>query len=350
MFTFETNLIKINAKYLQICYNIYMNTYENLNILKQAKRICLIGHIEPDPDSLASMITLKSFIQDFFHIDHIDLFAETEQLSANAKLIMENEVLNPITTTEYDTAILVDSPSIERMGKYSGYFNSACLKIVIDHHATNTFFGDVNIVETCSSTCEIIYSICKYFNYSISKSNQGKLYAGIIADTNNFTVGAIGERTFFVASKICQNINRDEIYSTFLANNSLKNMQMLALAIQNLTTYENNQIIISFISHEQAIKYNITHNDLFGIVNKLSTITNSKLVCFIEPKEVGYYVSMRAKKGYDVSLVAKNNGGGGHVGAAAFVSEKDLNEIISNILYQFTKQLKEIKINKTKLF
>ena len=326
-----------------------MNTYDKINILNQSKRVCLIGHIEPDPDALASMITLKDFIKEFFKIETIDLFAETKQLSANAKLILESEPLNP-TIIEYDTAIMVDSPSKERIGKFLSLFERAKTKIVIDHHATNMFSGDINIVEICSSTCEIVYSICNHFNHKISKTNQGKLYAGLIADTNNFSVGEISKRTFEVASNLCENINRAEIYSTFLASNSLKNMQMLAIAIQNLTTYENNQIIISYISHEQAIRYNATHNDLFGIVNELAGITNSKLVCFIEPKENKYYVSMRAKKGYDVSSVAKENGGGGHIGAAAFLTDKDLTDISSIILKLFSKQINEINIEKQKLF
>ena len=125
-------------------------------------------------------------------------------------------------------------------GEYKCMFNECLVekaknKIVIDHHATNSYSGDINIVEICSSTCEIIYNICETFNYTIPNANQGKLYAGIIADTNNFSVGEISERTFITASKLCSNINRAEIYSTFLASNSLKNMQMLALAIQNLS-------------------------------------------------------------------------------------------------------------------
>ena len=59
---------------------------------------------------------------------------------------------------------------------------------------------------------------------------------------------------------------------------------------------------------------------------------------------------MRAKKGYDVSTIAKINGGGGHVGAAAFLSHNDLTKIKDDILKQFTTQLSKTIIVKPKLF
>ena len=112
---------------------------------------------------------------------------------------------------------MMDCPNTDRLGIYKNLFLDAKLKIVIDHHATNNYDGDINIVELCSSTCEIVYNILNSFNFEISKANQGKLYAGLITDTNNFTVGKITNTTFKIASEFTDNINREEIYKAFLS-------------------------------------------------------------------------------------------------------------------------------------
>lgn len=326
-----------------------MNTYEKFNQIKNSKSVCLISHIEPDPDAISSMVVLREFLKKHFNIVTVDIFAQYSNLSDGLLAILDDLTLNP-NRNDYETAIMLDSPNTDRLGCYKELFASASNKVVIDHHATNNYDGDINIVELCSSTCEIIYSILNYFDYEIPKASQGKLYAGIITDTNNFTVGEITDKTFAIASEFTKNINRDAIYKAFLASNTLKNMQLLSLAIENLSSYEHNQIIITHITNEQAKKYNTTHDDFCGLVNKITTINSSKLVCLIEPQEESYYVSMRAKSGYDVSNIAKLNGGGGHVGAAAFTSNLTLEEIHELILNAFREELRKNKPKQTKLF
>ena len=245
---------------------------------------------------------------------------------------------------------MMDAPNSERLGIYQTMFQNAKLKVVIDHHATNKNEGKINIVEKVSSTCEIVYSILKHFNYNISASNQGKLYAGIITDTNNFTVGNITKKTFEIASEFENNINREDIYNHFLANNSFKNMQLLALAIQNAVTFDHNQIIITHITHEEAQKYKATFEDFYGIINRLATINTAKLVCFIKPNNNNYYVGMRGRKGSNVANIAKKFNGGGHIGAAAFISNQSLNEIEQLILTEFRKELKRAPKYRPKIF
>lgn len=326
-----------------------MDTYQKLNILEETKSVCLISHIEPDPDAISSMVVLREFIKKHFKITKVDVFAEATNLSDGLLEILDGVEINP-NPTDYEVAIMMDCPNTDRLGKYKNLFLNANQKIVIDHHATNNYDGDINIIEMCSSTCEIIYSILKSFDHELTKSQQGKLYAGIITDTNNFVVGEITDKTFLIASEFTNNINREAIYKAFLANNTLKNMQLLSLAIENLSSYEHNQIIITHISSEQAKKYNTTHDNFCGLINKIATINSSKLVCLIEPQDDTFYVSMRAKSDYDVSVIARKYGGGGHIGAAAFISTLSLDEIHQLILDEFRDQLTKTKTKKIKLF
>ena len=326
-----------------------MKTYEELLKINPTKPICLISHIDPDADALSSIVVFREFLINHFKVKEVDVFAETEKLAEHYLEILEQVKLNP-TPKNYDTAIILDSPNAERTGIYKQLFDCAKNKIVIDHHATNEYFGGINFVEMCSSTCEIIYSILKDFNYEINRKNQGKLYAGIITDTNNFTVGNITKRTHLIVSEIIENIKSNDIYNTFLQNTTAKQMKMLSLAINNLKYFQDNKILISHITKEEAEQYNTTFEDFANIIKELSTIEKSILVCFIYPKHNNYYVSLRAKPSFDVSSIAVKFQGGGHKGAAAYLSNKTIYEIEQEILNELTNELKSKNVETKRIF
>ena len=315
-----------------------MELYNELNKINNYKSICIIGHTSPDADAFASMVVLKNFLKSKFDIS-ADLFAECSKIQFQYRSLLGDNQIN-LEHSNYDVAFMLDSPNSDRFGCYENLFNDAKLKIVIDHHQTNLFQGDINIVEKQSSTCEIIYEILKHHNYQFTQKDKENIYAGIITDTNNFTVGNFNKKTFEIAGEIVEHIDHEEIYNHLLRNNSLKNMQLLATAIKNISAYEEGSILISHITSEEAHELNAKFDDFIGIINKLATINNSKLVCFIYPKCNDYYVSMRARHGLKVSSIAKENGGGGHDGAAAFLTSNSIEEIKENILQTFKKLLK----------
>ena len=345
---FNKNSRNLFLNFTIILYNITMK-YDDLNLISNHKNICLISHISPDTDALASMLVFRDFLISHFKISCVDMFSESESLSDNYIEMIGNLKLNK-KVKQYDVAIMMDSPNTERLGVYKNLFNQAKLKIVIDHHQTNLFEGNINIVEQQSSTCEIVYSIIKHFKHKISIRNQSKIYAGIITDTNNFTVGNFNKKTFKIASEIIDNVDHEKIYSNFLGRNTMKNMQLLSIAINNIKSFNNDNIIISHITHDEATKLNACSEDFIGIVNKISTISNSLLVCFIYPKGDNYYVSLRAKQGLKVSSLAKANGGGGHDGASAYLSNKQLQEIENNVLDSFKNLLKKHRPKPNNIF
>ena len=315
-----------------------MKQFDDINKLSNYQSVCIIGHTSPDADALASMVVFANFLKSKFNINKIDIFAECSKLQPQYISLLDNYILNP-NSSSYEVAIMMDCPNTERLGQFKPLFDNAKLKMVIDHHQTNLFQGDINIVNQQSSTCEIIYEIINEFNYILTNSDMQKIYAGIITDTNNFTVGKFNKKTFQIVSEIIDNIDHESIYNLFFRNNSLKNMQLLSTAIRNISSYQQGQIIISHITKEQAQELHVHFDDYVGIINRLATINNSKLICFIYPKHENFYVSMRARGGHKVSNIAKNYGGGGHDGAAAFLSELSIEQIEKLILDDFTNLL-----------
>lgn len=309
-----------------------MTNVDIIKSLQNSKSVCIIGHIDPDADALASMTVLKDFLINYYNIPIVDLYGQTDEIQENCKFMLDGHIINS-SVKEYDSAIVVDSPSLERIGDYSELFKEAKSTYSIDHHDTNTFFADFNIIEKAASTSEIIFKLLENFNYHFTEQNYKNIYSGIITDTNNFTTPNLTQTTFEVVSKIINKINFIEIYNNFFSNYSINSAKLYSFALKNLVSLKNNKILISFLNKKHFKKSNSTINNTTGIINKIATISGNILTCLIYPKEKEFYVSLRAKNGYNVANIAKKFGGGGHVGAAGFLTKiipKKIVKIIKN--------------------
>ncbi len=326
-----------------------MKKYDIFKTINAKKKVCLIAHVEPDTDALCSMIVMREFLMAKFGIKTIDIFAECDAVAEQDLPVLDKVTINKLPK-KYDVAIMMDSPSVARVGEYGELFSSAKQTIVIDHHTTNTMCGDVNIVENVSSTCEIVFKIVKSFKFKLNKGQLGRLYAGVIADTNNLTVGQMTPTTFSLIAQAVKVVDIKRIYNNYFLTNSLKSAQLYALAVQNLVSLDAGRILITHITHEQAENYKARHENYTGISNRLCAIKESKMICFIHPRGNEYYASMRCKEGYDVSKIAKKFGGGGHTCAAAYNSTKTLKELEKEILQEFTAQLETVKEQKISIF
>ncbi len=315
---------------------------KEIDKIKNYKSVCLIGHIHPDCDAICSMVIFREFLKSQFNIDTIDLFADTEEINPKHKVILGNLKLNP-KEKKYDVAVMIDAPNSSRLGKYEHLFDNAKYKLVIDHHATNAYQGDENIVEIISSTCEILYSILKKYKHEFTDKIYAMMYAGIITDTNNFQWGEMNAETFKIAGECFGHVDARGIFEYYLGSNSEINLKLYAIAINNIDSYADGRIAFAHVLHEDSAKLNAGTEDFLGIANRLSSIEGNQITCFIEPRGKGYNYEMRAKPGFDISNVAKYFGGGGHKGAAAFTSERPIEEMKKDLLAELSKQVKPIK-------
>ena len=227
-----------------------MNKY-NLDILNNSEKICLIAHINPDVDALVSLSVFKNFLCHKLKIKNVDVFAEYDVLPENYAPLLIDLNLNP-KIKKYDTAIMLDSPKSDRLGKFKALFDGAKKKLVIDHHKTNEFCGQTNIVEYVSSTCEILYSLLKQYKYNFTSQDCENIYAGIITDTNNLTVGEVSSATYKIIAEIYKKIDARSIYLRYFSNNSMMSMKILAKAIEKLRIYESGKIIFASLANRKA--------------------------------------------------------------------------------------------------
>ena len=109
--------------------------------------------------------------------------------------------------------------------------------INIDHHISNTRFGDINIIDIgSSSTCEMIYSIIKNMGLEINKQIAIVcIYMGIITDSGNFMYDNVTGKTHLVVAELMKtSMNTQDIIYNLYQKKSINNLRFLGHCLTNM--------------------------------------------------------------------------------------------------------------------
>lgn len=284
--------------------------------LKDANSIALISHLDPDGDNLGSLTALsKSLLNSGKNVYPI----EFDKIPENLKFLPNLDLLSDNTDININMIICLDCANYERLGKIDELFNKAKYRINIDHHQSNEFYGDVNIVKKgYSSTCELVFDLINEINLPIDKEISMSLLTGISTDTGRFLYSATTADTLAKASKLVEN-GADMMKINELIYQSKKfEAQLLENEILSKTEIYNDYVAFGVVMTDQLNKYNVEISDIDSVINTFRDTDKIKISVLIKQQtEYEYKVSFRSKGNIDVGLIAKNLGGGGHKNAAA---------------------------------
>lgn len=319
-------------------------------LLSSSKNIAIIGHINPDGDCFGSMSAVNDYILAKFDC-LVHCFAQCETIAEEFKPFAKDINFNPQPLSNYDLCICVDTADVGRLGKYMDVFYNSRTTICIDHHSTNRGFADINIINIISSNCENIYNLLRRENFEISKSTAGKLFAGIVTDTNNLSTNMVTASTYNTAMDLInKGINYHKIIKFFMGGNSMPQYKLLSTAMNGAQFYNNNTIMVMHITTEQLAAAGGTQEDLNPIINQAFCMKHAKAALLITPRNGQAHVSFRSRGDIDVSVLAQHFGGGGHKPAAAFTKSELSSEDLKFIISSLAQQINALPEEKENLF
>ncbi len=239
-----------------------------------------------------------------------------------------------------DVLIVLDASTQKRIEKVLDKVNFNTM-LNIDHHPTNTLFGELNIVdEKASSTCELLYDIFQRLELPLNKNIATNLYTGIFTDTGSFNFENTTGKTFAAAKKLVEfNISPHIIAQEIYENVPLNLFYFIREILQNLNLSQDKKI--AWITCPRSIinKYQVNDSELEGVINYAKMLQPVEFAVLFRETEEGYTKVAFRSKTRDVSKVAVNLGGGGHVRAAGCFLKKDLRSAIDTVIYQLEQEL-----------
>lgn len=309
-------------------------------LIKSAESIAIIGHVHPDGDCIGSNLAMYNYIVDNFKGKTVEVYDETAS-SAFKILSGFRKIKHEPSDKCFDLAISIDVSDMNRLGKFQDMYKNAISTVCIDHHVSNTGFGDFcHIVPGDSSACE---TMCDLLDMDkVSEKTANCLYLGMVHDTGVFKYSSTSRKTMEIAGLLIEKGARPEVIidETFYKK-TYKQNQLMARVIMSSELFEGGKIISGYADREIFKETKCTTLDTDGIVEQLRLTDGVEVAAFsyqINKKLTKF--SLRAKSYVDVNLIASEFGGGGHVRAAGFETELSQQEALSRVIELAKQQLK----------
>lgn len=306
--------------------------------IKGAKSIAVSGHVRPDGDCVGSVMGLYLYLQKELPEAQIDVYLDKPADIFNCISQITDIKSQFNTDWVYDVFVVLDTVP-DRLGDAEHIYERARKKINIDHHISNTGYGDVSVVEPeRSSTAELLYELLdpEAVDTEIAKA----LYIGIIHDTGVLRYSNTSPRTLQIAAELVKTgFDFSQIIEETFFEKTYLQTQIMGRAVLESMRIMDDRCIVSVVSRRMMEFYQVTSKDLDGIVNQLQSVKGVDCAIFMyETGTLEYKVSMRSNGKVDVAAVATKFGGGGHVRAAGCTMNGTYRDNINNLCQEIAEQ------------
>lgn len=311
-----------------------MSTLDNiLEEINNAETIVILTHENPDGDAIGSALALYNSLKQMGKEPDIIV---PEYPRTFEFLPSTDEIKKESSIEKYDLAISVDCATIKMLNGFAKYFEDAKVKINIDHHSSNTMFGDYNYVSPDAPACaQVLIGVFKFLNINITKEIGTCLITGIITDTGGFKYPGVTAETFeFTAGLLQDGVNISKIYRRVLQIKTRANFELTRIASNRLEFFEDGKVAFTYITKEEMERVGAENGDHEGIVSIGRDIEGVEVSIFLRETDNGCKASLRSNEYVNVSDVCLLLGGGGHIRAAGATMQCTIEQAKEKILRQ----------------
>ena len=302
--------------------------------IKDARHILIVSHAEPDGDSVGSLLALGLALTKIGK--SITLLNPSPIPAVYRFLPGADRIVQQIIKAEkFDLVIVLDCGGIDRIGDAAADVSKIPMLINIDHHVSNTGFGQAQFVDTTAcATAEIIYRLINVLNIPCDKDIATSIYTGILTDTGSFRFSNTNRASFVISSAMIDaGVEPHRVAQHVFGTYSLGRMKLLNMALNSIEISENGKLSMMTITRSMLNTTGTNSEDLDGMINYARRIEDVKVAALIHEIKNGggkfinmnrYHVSLRSDSSVDVAKIASKFGGGGHTSAAGFQIESTL--------------------------
>ena len=310
-----------------------------LKCIKQSKNIVIVTHENPDGDAVGSSLAMYHALKglkknvDIIIPEYAKCFNELPGID---EVIKESDKV-------YDLAISLDAATDKLLNVWVKYFREADQRIVIDHHSTNTMFGDINYVDLSAPACaQVVYMLIKHYRWKITPEIGTCIMAGIITDTGGFQYSGVSKDTFNIAAELLDvGVNISKVYKKVFDTKTKSSFELRRIAIDRMEFLEDGKIAFTYVTNEDERKVNAGVGDYEGIVSEGRSVEGVEVSIFLhELKDGEFKISLRSNSYVNVSDVCIMFGGGGHIRAAGAKMTADPLVIRDKVVNEVKRQLK----------
>jgi phosphoesterase RecJ-like protein len=309
--------------------------------IRSGHRFLISSHENPEGDALGSILALGLALKQLGkEVSVLNQDPTPELLSF---LPGAEEIVHQVPPdASFDVAFALDCGDKQRLGEEFIKVQKIGKVINIDHHISNSYFGDINFVDPdASSAAEIVFDLLRILRVRLSPGVAENIYAGILTDTGSFRYSNTSAKTFSVARAcLLAGVKPWKVADRVYETQPLPRLRLLPLVLETLEVTEKGRISWVWVTKKMVDEAGATMDlteDFINFPRSLKGVEVALLLREVSP--VQYRVSLRSRGGVDVSRIALAFQGGGHPNAAGCTVEGTLSEVKVKVLERVKEAL-----------
>lgn len=289
-----------------------------LEAIEKAGRIAILTHDRPDGDAVGSTIGLGLMLESAGKT--VILLNNDRVPNSLAFLPGTDKILwagNCDGCPAVDLIIALDSAGRDRISQRVWNLVPSDVPLInIDHHVSNTRYGDINLVDAESpATGEIVHDLGIAAGWTVNREAAENLYAAISTDTGSLRYPNTTARTYRVAASLIDaGIDVGRVNQDLYENYPLRRIECIRDLLQGMKLYFKGRCVTVKLPWSLKTQLGLVSGDSEGVIDLIRSIDSAIVAVFFEEMDGGKIrVSSRSKKsGVNVGKICAEFGGGGH--------------------------------------
>ncbi len=300
-------------------------------LIKKSNKAVILPHINADGDAIGSSMAMREILSALGI--SAEIYTE-EAVEERLGFIADNIKVYDGSVCDFDLCVVLDCGDSDRLGKRAEIMTKAERTVCIDHHRTNTGFGDsCVIVPEASATGEILFDLAGELGVKMTPVLARYIYAAILSDTGGFAYSNTTVKTFSIASELVKyDINHAEIARLMFDTVDINSELIKAELTKEIKSFSDGKIRAVCARCELCEKFGISVEEIEGLVDIPRRIRGTEIAVALKEHSDHVRVSLRSNEYADVSKVAMAFGGGGHMRAAGCTLYKSVDEALAEIV------------------
>ena len=309
--------------------------------VEKAESIVIMAHDREDADALGSIFAMTAMLRSRGKKAECLISGPVEKrllFMDGSYQIYQNE------QKPYALCICIDCGSADRLGKRIPIFQQAEATINIDHHATNTEFADVNLVDSkAAASGQILYRLFQELGWELNDQAAAFLYTAIASDTGGFKYSNTTCETMEIAALLLRyHFDHAEIMRRVFDCMDLKILKLRGAVMNQIKSCAGGKISYVRIEEDLLRQYGVAEEDATDFVDIPRVAAGTEIAAELKVREGKIRVSLRSNGPANVAEIAAGFGGGGHIRAAgATLNFKTMDEAEKAVLAECEKALKK---------
>lgn len=303
-----------------------------VEVLRTSDEVIVACHVAPDGDALGAMLGLGTHLEGTGKKVWMSWGSGVVTVPSNYQFLPGvDRVLPPDRIPDaVDAFVAIDCGDVSRLELLGPRFTASGTRLNIDHHLSNTGFGDINLVDPRrASSSELVYELILRMGGEASPEIATCLYTGVVTDTGRFQFSNTLPETLRVAARL-REAGADHLAVAEQVYESAPFDQLHVLGTVLSRARLENGMVYSWLELKDLGGLGMEVAEDF--IDVLRAVREADIAMILKQQpEGGWKGSLRSRNDTDVSAVAQSFGGGGHAKAAGFSFDGTLEELIAAV-------------------